>query len=94
MEQSEHPKDFARLLSNVKIWPPRNSPSDEHSKGETIGRKEVAERQRVCVHTATLCAIEIYCRYIEFPFSFYADVDTRVVVTNDCKGVGTGVEES
>lgn len=35
------------------------------------------------VNTATLCAIEIHCHYIEFPFSFYADVDTRVVVTND-----------
>lgn len=39
--------------------------------------------EAVRVHTVTLCAIEIYCRYIEFPFSFYADVDTRVVVTND-----------
>lgn len=29
----------------------------------------------MCVHTATLCAGGLYCRHIEFPFSFYADVD-------------------
>jgi hypothetical protein len=45
--------------------------------------KEETEDREVRVHTATLCAIEIYCCYIEFPFSFYADVDTRVVVTNE-----------
>lgn len=33
----------------------------------------------VCVytHSVALCAGGLCCRHIEFPFSFYADVDTR-----------------